>query len=42
MRTILVASSKGGVGKSTLATHLAAHAALAGERTVLVDADPQG
>ena len=41
MKTILVASSKGGVGKSTLATHLAAHAALAGQRTVLVDADPQ-
>jgi chromosome partitioning protein len=30
------------VGKSTLATHLAAQAALAGQRTVLVDADPQG
>lgn len=42
MKTILVASSKGGVGKSTLATHLAAQAALAGQRTVLVDADPQG
>jgi chromosome partitioning protein len=42
MKTIVVASSKGGVGKSTLATHLAAQAALAGQRTVLVDADPQG
>jgi chromosome partitioning protein len=42
MKTILVASSKGGVGKTTLATHLAAQAALAGQRTVLVDADPQG
>ena len=42
MKTILVASSKGGVGKTTIATHLAAHAALAGQRTVLVDADPQG
>ncbi len=42
MKTVLVASSKGGVGKTTIATHLAAHAALGGQRTVLVDADPQG
>ena len=41
MKTVLVASSKGGVGKTTIATHLAAHAALQGLRTVLVDADPQ-
>ena len=41
MKTVLVASSKGGVGKTTLATHLAAQAALAGEATVLIDADPQ-
>jgi len=41
MKTVLVASSKGGVGKTTLATHLAAQAALEGHRTVLVDADPQ-
>jgi len=41
MKTILVASSKGGVGKTTVATHLAAQAALAGQRTVLVDVDPQ-
>jgi len=41
MKTVLVASSKGGVGKTTLATHLAAQAALDGLRTVLVDADPQ-
>lgn len=41
MKTWLVACSKGGVGKTTLATHLAAQAALAGQRTVLVDADPQ-
>ncbi|MFC3269347.1 AAA family ATPase [Vulcaniibacterium thermophilum] len=42
MRTMLVASSKGGVGKTTIATHLAAQAALDGLRTALVDADPQG
>jgi chromosome partitioning protein len=41
MKTILVASSKGGVGKTTIATHLAANAALSGQRTALVDADPQ-
>ncbi|GAB3101374.1 nucleotide-binding protein [Lysobacter terrae] len=41
MKTVLVASSKGGAGKTTIATHLAAHAALDGLRTTLVDADPQ-
>ena len=42
MKTVLVASSKGGVGKTTIATHLAAQAALDGCNTVLVDADPPG
>jgi chromosome partitioning protein len=42
MKTVLVASSKGGVGKTTIATHLAAQSALEGHRTVLIDADPQG
>lgn len=42
MKHILVASSKGGVGKTTIATHLAAHYALAGHNTVLIDGDPQG
>ena len=42
MKTVLVASSKGGVGKTTIATHLAAQSALSGQHTVLVDADPQG
>jgi chromosome partitioning protein len=42
MKTVLVASSKGGVGKSTIATHIAAQSALLGQRTVLIDADPQG
>ena len=42
MKTWLVACSKGGVGKTTIATHLAAQAAVGGLRTALVDADPQG
>ena len=41
MRTVLVASSKGGAGKSTLATNLAAYFALGGKHTVLIDADRQ-
>lgn len=41
MKTVLVASSKGGVGKTTIATHLAAQAALDGLHTALLDADPQ-
>lgn len=42
MRTVLVASSKGGCGKTTIATNLAGYYATQGEPTVLVDADPQG
>lgn len=42
MQSILVASSKGGCGKSTLSTHLAAHFCVHGKRTALVDLDPQG
>lgn len=41
MRTILVASSKGGAGKSTIATNLAAHFAVDGKATALLDADRQ-
>ena len=42
MKTILVAGSKGGVGKTTISTHLAAYSALQGRNTVIADADPQG
>lgn len=42
MLKVLVASSKGGCGKSTIATNLAAYYANKGKRTVLVDADRQG
>lgn len=42
MRKILVASSKGGCGKTTIATNLAAHFAQDNKNTVLVDADRQG
>jgi len=42
MLKVLVASSKGGAGKSTLSTNLAAYYAVDGKNTVLVDADRQG
>ena len=42
MLKVLVASSKGGAGKTTLATNLAAYYAVDGKNTVLVDADRQG
>lgn len=41
MQTIGVLSRKGGVGKTTLATHLAVLAELAGKRGLLIDTDPQ-
>jgi chromosome partitioning protein len=42
MQKILVASSKGGCGKTTVATNIAGYFAQAGKKTVLVDADRQG
>lgn len=42
MITILVANPKGGCGKTTVATHLAAAFANAGLRTALADVDKQG
>ena len=42
MRSILVLNSKGGSGKTTLATNLAAYYALRGYSVALADFDPQG
>jgi chromosome partitioning protein len=41
MRSILVTNAKGGCGKSTLATNLAAYFASEGYETALADYDPQ-
>jgi chromosome partitioning protein len=42
MLTVLVASSKGGCGKTTLVTQLASHWAQQGKQTAIVDGDRQG
>jgi chromosome partitioning protein len=42
MKVVGLLSRKGGVGKTTLAVHLAVLAQQAGQRTLLIDLDPQG
>lgn len=41
-KVLTLATSKGGVGKSTLARNIAAHWYNVGHKVVIIDADPQG
>jgi|HubBroStandDraft_1064217.scaffolds.fasta_scaffold01809_2 chromosome partitioning protein len=42
MKIVAIISQKGGVGKTTLAVHLATAAAAAGHTAAIIDLDPQG
>src|SRR3972149_5173743 len=42
MKVVTLLNEKGGVGKTPLATHIAAGLAIRGHRVALIDADPQG
>lgn len=42
MKIIVLASQKGGAGKTTLCGHLSVQAALDGHKVALIDTDPQG
>ena len=42
MKTVVIASQKGGAGKSTLCAHLAVQAWLSGSAVYVIDTDPQG
>ncbi|MBC9176155.1 ParA family protein [Pseudoroseomonas ludipueritiae] len=42
MHVVALMSQKGGAGKSTLAVHLATEATSRGQKTLLLDLDPQG
>jgi len=39
---VALLNQKGGVGKTTLATHIAGELAMRGQQVILLDADPQG
>src|SRR5690606_25634542 len=42
MKVVTLLNEKGGVGKTTVAVHIAAGLAVNGHRVLLVDADPEG